>query len=74
MESEFRAFFASTGIQVITITAAVCDQAARIRASTNFKPMDSLHLAAAIVHGAKVFLTNDARLGAYTGLTIEVLN
>jgi len=35
--------------------------------------MDSLRLAAAAVHGANVFLTNDARLSSFTDLTIEVL-
>jgi uncharacterized protein len=73
VESEFRAFFAATGMQVVCITAAVCDQAALIRATNNFRPMDSLHLAAAVVHGANVFLTNDTRLDSFRGLTIEVL-
>jgi predicted nucleic acid-binding protein len=58
---------------VVPITAAVCDQAALIRATTRFKPMDSLQLAAAVTHGANRFLTNDTRLNAFTGLTIEVL-
>src|SRR5713226_9112844 len=31
VESEFRAFFAATGMQVVAITAAVCDRAALIR-------------------------------------------
>jgi uncharacterized protein len=73
VESEFRAFFTATGVQVVGITAAVCDQAALIRATNNFKPMDSLQLAAALVHGASVFLTNDTRLSSFMGLTIEVL-
>jgi predicted nucleic acid-binding protein len=73
VESEFRAFFAASGMQVVSITAAVCDRAALIRAANNFKHMDSLHLAAAVLHGANVFLTNDARLNSFTGLTVEVL-
>ena len=72
-ESEFRAFFAAAGMQVVGITAAVCDRAALIRATNNFKPMDSLHLAAAVVHGANTFLTNDARLNSFKGPTVEVL-
>ena len=43
------------------------------RATTKFKPLDSLPLAAAVEHGANVFLTADARLSAFTGLTVEVL-
>ena len=73
VESEFRAFFAATGMQVVAITAAVCDRATLIRATANIKPMDSLQLAAAVVHGASVFFTNDRRLNSFTGLTIEVL-
>ena len=55
-----------------SISSAVCDRAAVIRAGSNFKPMDSLQLAAALVHGANIFLTNDARLNSFTGLTVEV--
>lgn len=36
-EREFHAFFAAAGMQVAAITAAVCDRAALIRASSNFK-------------------------------------
>jgi predicted nucleic acid-binding protein len=67
----FQGFFALT--TVVPITPAVCDRAALIRATHHFKPMDSLQLAAAVEHGANVFLTNDARLSSFTGLTVEVL-
>jgi hypothetical protein len=68
VENDFHAFFAAAGMQVVSITAAVCDRAALIRATSGFEPMDSLQLAAALVHGATVFLTNDARLISFTGL------
>lgn len=74
VEGHFHAFFARSDVQVMAITAAVCDLAARIRASHNFKPMDALQLAAAVEHGANVFLTADARLASFTGLTVEVLS
>jgi uncharacterized protein len=73
LATQYRAFFAAAGVQVAPITATVCDEAAQIRATMGFKPMDALHLAAAVTHGAKVFLTNDTRLSAFTGLTVEVL-
>ena len=60
-------------MQVVPITAAVCERAAFIRATSNFKPMDALQMAAAVVHGANVFLTNDTRLNSFSGLTVEVL-
>jgi predicted nucleic acid-binding protein len=73
-EGLFRAFFTAGGVQVVPITAAVCDRAARIRATHRFKPMDALQLAAAVEHGAGVFLTNDVRLNTFTDLTVEVLS
>jgi uncharacterized protein len=74
VEASFHAFFARSDVQVAAITAAVCNRAARIRAAHNFKPMDALQLAAAVEHGANVFLTADARLASFTGLTIEILS
>ncbi|MCI0463989.1 MAG: PIN domain-containing protein [Gemmataceae bacterium] len=73
LQGHFRAFFALPEVQVVAITPAVCDRAALIRATSKFKPMDSLHLATAVEHGASVFLTGDARLASFTGLTVEVL-
>jgi predicted nucleic acid-binding protein len=73
LQAHFGAFFALPEVHVVAITAAVCDRAAHIRATTRFKPMDALQLAAAVEHGANVFLTADARLSSFTGLTVEVL-
>jgi predicted nucleic acid-binding protein len=70
---QFHALFAAAGVQVVPITAAVCERAALIRATMRFKPMDSLQLGSAVTHGANRFLTNDTRLNAFTGLTVEVL-
>lgn len=72
VEADFQTFFGVTN--VVAITAAVCDRAARIRATHNFKPMDALQLAAAVEHGASIFLTADAHLRSFTGLTVEVLS
>ncbi len=73
LEAQFRAFFAAAGIQVVAITAAVCDRAASHRATLGLKPLDALHLAAAVEHGANTFLTNDTRLSGFTGLKVDVL-
>lgn len=73
VEAQYHAFFARSDVRVVGIMAPVCDRAARIRAKFNFKAMDALQLAAAVEHGADVFLTADARLNAFTGLTVEVL-
>ncbi len=71
--ADFDDFFASGKVQVVPITAAVCDRAAAIRATHRFRPMDALHLAAAVEHGCHRFLTNDDRLRRFPGITIEVL-
>lgn len=71
LQQTYRGFFALT--TVVPIAPIVCDRAALIRASNRFKPMDSLQLAAALEHGANVFLTNDARLNSFSGLKVEVL-
>src|ERR1700682_2316576 len=46
--NNFTAFFAAPDVQVFPVTAAVCDRASAIRATHGFKPLDSLHLAAAV--------------------------
>jgi predicted nucleic acid-binding protein len=74
VEASFHAFFARPDVRVVAITAAVCDRAARIRATQHFKPMDSLQLAAAVEHGARVFVTADAQLSSFPGLPVEILN
>ena len=55
--NDFAVFFAGPDVQVFPVTAAVCDWAAGIRASLGFKPLDSLHLAAAVENGCGLFLT-----------------
>ena len=74
MESDFRTFFTSPDVRVLPIVAAVCERAARIRATHGFKPLDSLHLAAAVEHGCTLFLTNDGRLSSFPGIPVEVLS
>jgi predicted nucleic acid-binding protein len=73
--ADFQAFFNDPDIQMLALTAAVCDRAARLRAASNFQfaVPDCLHLAAAIVHGCGLFLTNDAQLRRCIDITVEVL-
>src|SRR6266545_1515977 len=69
----YDAFFASPRVQVLALTAPVCDRAAVLRAAHNFKTPDALQLGAAIIHGSDRFLTNDARLSLCTDIPIDVL-
>lgn len=73
LQQDYRQFFASSGMTVVSISAAVCDRAARIRATHNIKALDALQLAAAVEHGANTFLTADARLSSFPGVTVEIL-
>lgn len=71
--NKFFTFFASLDVQVLALTAAICDRAARIRALHNFKPLDSLHLATAVEASCTRFLTNDAALARFPDIRVEVL-
>jgi predicted nucleic acid-binding protein len=70
---KFTTFFQSPDVQVLPLTAAVCDRAAALRAKYRFKTPDALHLAAAIERGCDRFLTNDVRLKSCTDITVVVL-
>ncbi len=71
--ADYTAFFASSGLLVLPVTVPVWERAARIRALHGFKALDSLHLASAVEHGCGGFLTNDASLGRFTDIPVEVL-
>jgi len=44
-----------------------------IRAQYGFRTLDAIHLAAAVEDGCGTFLTNDARLHAFSGVAVEAL-
>jgi predicted nucleic acid-binding protein len=69
----YDAFFSRPDVDVVPITSAVFDRATVIRAAHKFQLGDSLHLAAAVEGGCDRFLTNDARLAAFTAIPVEVL-
>ena len=73
LASQFQAFFSNPSAQVFPLTAAVCERAARVRADHGFRPLDALHLAAAVEHGCGLFLTNDAQLVRFPAIPVEVL-
>jgi predicted nucleic acid-binding protein len=74
--ADFQAFFSSPDVDVLPLTAVVCESAARIRAASLFqlKVPDCLHLATAIEHGCDLFLTNDIALRRCTQITVEILS
>jgi predicted nucleic acid-binding protein len=56
----FDAFCARPDVQLAPMSKAVFDRATVIRAAHSFKLGDSLHLAAAVLVGCDLFLTNDS--------------
>jgi uncharacterized protein len=72
--ARYVAFFQSPDVSVLPVASDVCDRAARIRAQHGFKPLDALHLAAALEHGCTRFLTNDDSLNKFPDLIVETLS
>lgn len=68
-----KSFFNSTVVQMLQVTVAVWEHAARIRAVNKLQVLDSVHLATAIEHGCGLFLTNDLQLANFEGIKVEVL-
>ena len=70
---DFDDFFAEYVNEIVPLSAEVVDKATVIRATYRFSPMDSLHLAAAVVSGCEVFLTNDLRLTSFAEIVVKTL-
>jgi uncharacterized protein len=51
----------------------VIDRATDIRARYGFRTPDAIHLAAAVVSGCDVFLTNDYRLNRFPDVAMDVI-
>lgn len=60
---------------ILDITRPIARKAAEIRAYYNkFKAMDALQLAAALISGCSVFLTNDKQLRQFKGLKVMTMD
>lgn len=66
-------FFAQAVMEVVTLSRKIIDRATDIRAQYRFKTPDAVHLAAAIVTGCEVFLTNEHQLDRFPEIAIEVV-
>ena len=71
--ADYDAFFASLDGGLLGLNAAVFEKATDLRARLNLRTPDALHLAAAIVCGCDVFLTNDQALQRCTEIRVEAL-
>ena len=70
---DFDDYFEGAVTEVVALSREVIDRATKIRAQHGFKTPDAIHLAAAVVSGCDVFLTNDHRLDRFTDIAIEVV-
>lgn len=70
----FERFFVSQRVDLVGISRAVCDRAAVIRAQHRIRPLDALHLAAAIENGCTRFVTHDRRLAAFPDVAVDLLS
>jgi predicted nucleic acid-binding protein len=71
--ADYLAFFNDPDVISVPMPTAVWERAARIRAVHNLKPLDSLHLAAAVESGCGRFLTNDVKLTRFPDIAVEIL-
>jgi predicted nucleic acid-binding protein len=71
---DFRARLADgTTVRVIPVDRIISERAAAIRAKYRYRTPDAVHLATAMVGGAHVFVTNDARLQNFGELKVMTL-
>jgi predicted nucleic acid-binding protein len=70
---KFDTFFALPDVTKVSLTPAVYDRAAQIRALHAFKTLDAIHLAAAVEARCDAFLTHDMRLTRFQDLVVELL-
>jgi uncharacterized protein len=66
-------YFAEVVEEIVFLSRAVIDRATDIRARYGFRTPDTMHLAAAVVSGCDVFLTNDHRLDRFPDIAMDVI-
>ena len=74
LADDFRAAVAaSPNLRVIDVDKSIAERAASIRADHGYRAPNAIHLATAQAAGADVFVTNDARLRTFSGITVVTL-
>lgn len=61
-------------IQLLPITRLILKTATQLRAKTNLKTPDAIHVATALSAGCDLFLTNDTQLRTITDVKIVILS
>ncbi|MFH1084876.1 MAG: PIN domain-containing protein, partial [Chloroflexota bacterium] len=62
------------GLAMVSLSADIAEEAARLRADLNIRTPDAIQMATALWAGATCLLTNDARLPSLPGLRLLVLD
>ena len=62
------------GLTVVPVDLNTLVESARLRAGAGLKLPDAIHIASALIAGCEVFLTNDRRLRAVSGLEVLLLS
>ena len=70
---DYDEYFAEVVEEIVVLSRAVIDRATDIRARYGFRTPDAIHLAAAVVSGCAVFLTNDYRLHRFPDIAMDVI-
>lgn len=70
---DYEDFFQGVIAELIVLSHEVLDRATEIRARYGFRTPDAIHLAAAVVNGCDVFLTNDRQLQQFTEIRVEIV-
>ncbi len=60
------------GLTTVSVSHAIAEEAARLRAAHNIRTPDAIQMATALCEGALFFLTNDARLPSLPRLVDEI--
>jgi predicted nucleic acid-binding protein len=72
--ADFDAFFSGPVSRMIALDRVVFNKTIQVRAAyPSFRTPDAIHLAAAETSGCRQFLTNDAKLGRYAGITVTLI-
>jgi predicted nucleic acid-binding protein len=64
---------ATPGLTCVSIDESLAERAASLRASFGIRPPDAIQIAAAIQHGARCFVTADAKLARVSAIEIVLL-
>jgi predicted nucleic acid-binding protein len=71
---EYRDILLNSQISVVSLTADIASQAAKLRATHGIRTPDAIQLATAINEGASTFVTNDFGLSSVMSIDVIVLD